>query len=78
MAVKAKFTGELEKIYRLIIAKYPILQVLSWEEKRVIRHLKEMVQKGFSDDHKFALWSITQDWTEDMPVSYTHLRAHET
>lgn len=47
---------ELEQIKILIRARYPIIYIVSWEEFRVIKQLKENLE----ENKKLYLWSITR------------------
>ena len=47
---------ELEQIKILIRARYPIIYIVSWEEFRVIKLLKENLE----ENKKLYLWSITR------------------
>lgn len=48
-----------EQCKRLIAAKYPLVYLLSWEERRVESILKKIAESGFSTPFKFYVWSIT-------------------
>jgi SpoVK/Ycf46/Vps4 family AAA+-type ATPase len=46
----------IEAIKKCIIAKYPIVYIISWEEGRVERSLESLLQ-SFMPKHEFFIWS---------------------
>ena len=46
----------IEAIKKCIIAKYPIVYIISWEEGRVERSLESLLQSLMSN-HEFFVWS---------------------
>lgn len=50
----------LSEIQRLIIARYPIIYVISWEEDRVERVLKNVAASFTSRNFKFYSWTSTK------------------
>lgn len=47
----------LEELEVLIRARYPIIYVVSWEEERVERYLREIAQKR---NKSLFVWTVTQ------------------
>ncbi|MDP8256102.1 MAG: AAA family ATPase [Candidatus Alcyoniella australis] len=66
------FTVSLQTIRRLLVAGYPLLQVLSWEEERVVRHLTQLAQSGLTSQRKIGIWSVTQGWQGQMEDRNVH------
>lgn len=50
----------VEELKRLIAAKYPIVYVLTWEDKRLESILQQVGEKAFSSPIKLFTWSITE------------------
>jgi len=50
----------LNEIQRLIIARYPIIYIISWEEDRVERVLKSVAVSFASQNFKFYSWTSTK------------------
>ncbi|HXG30726.1 MAG TPA: AAA family ATPase [Thermodesulfobacteriota bacterium] len=54
-----------QEIERLIIAGYPILYLISWEEERVEGSLKPIARSLFRDSVRFYTWSCTDGMREE-------------
>ncbi len=54
-------TTSIDEISALVRARYPIIWVVSFEETRVIRELRDA--NGVKDRKKVYVWSITEGWS---------------
>lgn len=61
---KIKLPDEINSIRRLIDAGYPIINLVSWEEKRITDHIFKMTSLLLSPERHFYTWSITDGFSD--------------
>src|SRR5205085_2545709 len=49
----------VDAIRRALVARYPIIGLVSWEEERVESTLRELARTGFSGPAKLFTWAST-------------------
>ncbi len=63
----------LDAIKRALVARYPIIGLISWEEERAEGVLREMARTAFSAPARFLAWSRTTGLVgPDGPIPDTH------
>ena len=49
----------VDAIRRALVARFPIIGIVSWEEERVEATLREMARSAFSTSARFFTWTRT-------------------
>ena len=59
-----KLPEQINDIKRLIDAGYPVLNLVSWEEKRVTDHIMMLCSLLLKPERQFFTWSITDGFSD--------------
>ena len=59
-----KMPEQVDHVHRLIRAGYPLLYLVSWEEKRVLDHMMMLTSLVMQPPRQFYTWSITEGFSD--------------